>query len=109
MLEREWRARVRRSSPGKRARRRPSRYDLIAPALGLPAAARRRSRPLQNMPVVSWLLLRGRCASCRHPISARYPLVELLTGLLSAAGRLEVRLRLADGARRWCSPGTWSR
>jgi leader peptidase (prepilin peptidase)/N-methyltransferase len=38
-------------------------------------------RPWQNVPVVSWLLLRARCASCREPISARYPLVELATGL----------------------------
>lgn len=35
----------------------------------------------QNVPVVSWLALRGKCASCRSPISARYPLVELLTGV----------------------------
>jgi leader peptidase (prepilin peptidase)/N-methyltransferase len=39
---------------------------------------------LQNIPVVSWLVLRGRCASCKGKISARYPLVELTTGLLSA-------------------------
>jgi leader peptidase (prepilin peptidase)/N-methyltransferase len=39
---------------------------------------------LQNIPVVSWLVLRGRCASCKAKISARYPLVELMTGLLSA-------------------------
>src|SRR5262249_4408025 len=39
---------------------------------------------LQNVPLVSWLLLRGRCARCRAPISVRYPLVELLTGVLSA-------------------------
>ena len=38
-----------------------------------------------NIPVLSWLLLRGRCAACRAPISARYPVVELLTGLLFAA------------------------
>ena len=35
----------------------------------------------QNVPVLSWLALRGKCASCRSPISARYPLVELLTGV----------------------------
>jgi leader peptidase (prepilin peptidase) / N-methyltransferase len=39
---------------------------------------------LQNIPVVSWLVLRGRCASCKAKISPRYPVVELATGLLSA-------------------------
>jgi leader peptidase (prepilin peptidase)/N-methyltransferase len=38
-------------------------------------------KPWQNVPVISWLLLRGRCAHCGAPISARYPLVELATGL----------------------------
>jgi len=42
-------------------------------------------RPWQNVPVVSWLLLRGRCASCRAPISPRYPLVEALTAALLVA------------------------
>jgi leader peptidase (prepilin peptidase)/N-methyltransferase len=41
-------------------------------------------RPWQNVPVVSWLLLRGKCAGCSAPISAQYPLVEAATGLLSA-------------------------
>lgn len=39
-------------------------------------------RPRDNVPVVSWLLLRGRCRDCHAPISARYPLVELATGLV---------------------------
>jgi leader peptidase (prepilin peptidase) / N-methyltransferase len=39
---------------------------------------------LQNIPVVSWLVLRGRCASCKTRISVRYPIVELTTGVLSA-------------------------
>jgi leader peptidase (prepilin peptidase)/N-methyltransferase len=38
----------------------------------------------QNIPIVSWLVLRGRCASCKTKISVRYPLVELATGVLSA-------------------------
>ena len=38
-----------------------------------------------NIPVLSWLALRGKCAACRRPISWRYPLVELLGGLLFAA------------------------
>lgn len=41
-------------------------------------------RPWQNIPVISWLLLRGRCAQCKAPISVQYPLVELATALLSA-------------------------
>lgn len=39
---------------------------------------------LENIPVISWLVLRGRCSGCRAPISARYPIVEALTGLLTA-------------------------
>lgn len=38
-------------------------------------------RPWQNVPVISWLVLRGRCAGCGERISARYPLVELGTGV----------------------------
>lgn len=38
-----------------------------------------------NVPVISWLVLRGRCRSCRTPISARYPLVELATAALFVA------------------------
>lgn len=37
-----------------------------------------------NIPVLSWLILRGRCRTCQEPISARYPAVELLTGVLFA-------------------------
>lgn len=42
-------------------------------------------RWFENIPIVSYLALRGRCASCRTPIGIRYPLVELATGLLFAA------------------------
>ena len=40
-------------------------------------------RAIDNIPVISYLLLRGRCAACRHPISARYPIIEAVTGLFS--------------------------
>jgi leader peptidase (prepilin peptidase)/N-methyltransferase len=39
-------------------------------------------KPIQNIPIISYLVLRGKCASCETPISARYPLVEALTALL---------------------------
>ena len=42
-------------------------------------------RPLDNLPVVSWVILRGRCRSCRQPISARYLVVEMLTAILFAS------------------------
>ncbi len=46
------------------------------PACGAPVA------PRDNLPVVGWLLLRGRCRTCRAPIPVRYPLVELAMGVL---------------------------
>mgnify|MGYP000079457494 CR=1 FL=1 len=39
-------------------------------------------KPYDNLPILSWLALRGKCRNCKNPISARYPAVELLTGLL---------------------------
>jgi prepilin signal peptidase PulO-like enzyme (type II secretory pathway) len=41
-----------------------------------------------NIPILGWLLLRGRCRACSQPISARYPVVEALCGLLPASGYL---------------------
>ncbi|MCA1614511.1 MAG: prepilin peptidase [Acidobacteria bacterium] len=41
-------------------------------------------RPYDNVPVLSWVVLRGRCRSCRSPIAARYPAVEVLTAALFA-------------------------
>ncbi len=42
-------------------------------------------KPWHNIPVVSWLLLRGKCAFCGAPISPQYPIIELLSGIISAA------------------------
>ncbi|MBE0358347.1 MULTISPECIES: prepilin peptidase [Pseudoalteromonas] len=40
-------------------------------------------KPWQNIPIISWLALKGKCASCQNTIAARYPLVEAITALLS--------------------------
>ena len=61
----------------------PERFTLSTPRSACPAC-KAPIKAWQNIPVVSWLLLRGRCASCKTQISIRYPLVELATGLLSA-------------------------
>lgn len=50
---------------------------------------------LENIPIISWLLLKGRCSSCRAPISVRYPLIEALTGLLFAYAALHFGSNLA--------------
>ncbi|MFZ1062923.1 MAG: prepilin peptidase [Acidimicrobiales bacterium] len=47
-------------------------------------------RERDNIPVVSWILLRGKCRSCRAPISVRYPLVEVTTALLFAGAAARV-------------------
>ena len=61
----------------------PQRFDLVAPRSACPAC-KAPITALQNIPLISWLVLRGRCAHCRAPIPVRYPLVELMTGILSA-------------------------
>jgi leader peptidase (prepilin peptidase)/N-methyltransferase len=49
-----------------------------------------RIRPYDNIPVVSWLVLRGKCRDCQAPISPRYPMVELGTGVVFAVVALWV-------------------
>ena len=61
----------------------PAGLSLVSPGSACPACSHP-VRPRDNVPVVSWLLLRGRCRDCDVPISARYPMVELATGLLFA-------------------------
>ena len=58
-------------------------YNLIRPRSACPGCGAPITA-LQNIPVLSWLWLKGRCANCHRPISARYPLVELFTAFISA-------------------------
>jgi leader peptidase (prepilin peptidase)/N-methyltransferase len=66
------------------AYRLPRRESLVHPASHCPRC-QAPIRPYDNIPVLGWLLLRGRCRGCAQPISARYPVVEALTAALAAA------------------------
>lgn len=81
MLKREWQGQAREVlelPPEAQA----SRFNLMVPASRCPHCGHR-IRAWENIPIISWLLLKGRCASCKAAISSRYPLVELATGLIS--------------------------
>jgi leader peptidase (prepilin peptidase) / N-methyltransferase len=62
----------------------PRRESLLRPRSRCPRCETP-IRPYDNVPVLSWLLLRGRCRTCKVPISARYPAVEAATAALYAA------------------------
>lgn len=78
----------------------PNGLSVVAPASACPGCGHG-IRPRDNVPVVSWLVLRGRCRDCAAPISARYPLVELATAALFAvvAGVTVPGLGLATDGR----------
>ena len=59
----------------------PRHESLVTPASHCPRCGTP-VKPYDNIPVLSWLLLRGHCRSCGESISVRYPLVELMTGAL---------------------------
>lgn len=59
------------------------RFNLMLPRSACPHCGHQIGA-LENIPVISYVFLKGKCASCKAPISARYPIIELLTGALSA-------------------------
>ena len=69
----------------------PRGESIVTPPSACPKC-HHRLRARDNIPVVSWLLLRGKCRDCGEPISARYPLVELLTAVLFVVMSLLVPL-----------------
>ncbi|AMO74555.1 prepilin peptidase [Pseudomonas citronellolis] len=81
MMELEWQQQARDAlslpQPEKKAT-----YNLVLPNSQCPHCGHE-IRAWENIPVVSYLALRGKCSACKAPISARYPLVELATALLS--------------------------
>ena len=82
MLERGWQAQCA-ELRGEAPALEPA-YNLVVPRSACPSCGAPITA-LQNIPVVSWIALGGRCAGCKAPISSRYPTVEVLGGLVAAA------------------------
>lgn len=82
MMEREWRSEFQAYFQSEQVATPNSAYNLAVPRSACPIC----NTPIaakDNIPLFSWLLLKGRCRHCQTPISIRYPAVELLTAILS--------------------------
>ncbi len=85
MMERSWREEAKAMLEEPPTQALPEgRFNLVVPHSRCPQCGEA-VRAWQNIPVISYLFLRGRCAHCGAGISGRYPMVELITGLLSLA------------------------
>ena len=82
MMERDWLQQAREMLHPDQPHVEQPVYNLVLPHSHCPHC-QTEIKPWQNLPLISYALLRGRCGSCRERISARYPLVELLTAVLS--------------------------
>lgn len=88
MMEAEWREQCEEllcvAPSEKKQDSTPSPYNLIVPRSRCPHCGHG-IKSYENIPVISYLFLRGKCSACKAPISLRYPIIELVTGLLSLA------------------------
>ena len=89
MMQREWQGECRllleselKGNKADESESLNSTFNLVKPNSTCPKC-KTAIKPWQNIPIISWLILKGKCASCSNPISARYPAVELITALLS--------------------------
>ncbi|HEY3532027.1 MAG TPA: prepilin peptidase, partial [Casimicrobiaceae bacterium] len=83
MMERAWRAECAELRGEAVPEEAPARYNLAVPRSSCPECGHAITA-IENIQIVSSVALRGACSACRKPISARYPLVEALGGLLAA-------------------------
>tara|TARA_B110000046_G_scaffold116927_1_gene123893 strand:+ start:281 stop:1174 length:894 start_codon:yes stop_codon:yes gene_type:complete len=88
MMQREWQSECRLLLEDELTTNKPKQantsepFNLVKPNSTCPKC-KTAIKPWQNIPVISWVLLKGKCASCSNPISARYPAVEAITAILS--------------------------
>ncbi len=78
MMERSWKAEYNSYFHPEAANGKQETFNLVKPDSTCPSC-QHKIRSWENIPLISYLLLKGRCAKCHAPISIRYPLVELLT------------------------------
>lgn len=83
MMQRDWRAQAREILTLDAEAPEPA-YNLMVPRSACPNCGHQITA-LENIPVLSWLFLRGKCSDCKTPISIRYPLVEIATALITIA------------------------
>jgi len=83
MMERDWREQCEEFSATKASELPPGAFNLLVPRSRCPSCGKE-IKAWQNIPVLSYLALGGRCAECKKAISTRYPLVEAATALLTA-------------------------
>lgn len=81
ILEAGWKRECQSLLEGKEAEPAAEKYNLVVPRSTCPHCGHKITA-WQNIPVISFLVLRGRCISCKTPISWRYPIIELSTALL---------------------------
>ncbi len=104
MLERQWRRDCAELAALPALQDAVQPFDLARPGSHCPSCGHP-LRPWENLPLLSYLLLRGRCSACRAPIGLRYPLVEGLAALLA----LVVVWRFGPEWRTWAALGlTWA-
>lgn len=84
MMEATWRQEAREllDQPAPKGEETPPIFNLVTPGSHCPHC-NHRIRWYENVPVVSWALLKGHCSGCKAAISKRYPIIELLTGLVA--------------------------
>jgi leader peptidase (prepilin peptidase)/N-methyltransferase len=83
MMERSWREQCAELAESPTGDLPEGRFDLLVPRSRCPSCGHRISA-MQNIPVLSYVILGGKCAGCGKKISPRYPVIEFLTGLLTA-------------------------
>jgi leader peptidase (prepilin peptidase)/N-methyltransferase len=87
MMERDFRVEATSILNGEAAARKEAeaqgRFNLMVPRSRCPKC-KTKITALQNIPIISWLVLRGKCANCKTSVSARYPVIEAVTGMLTA-------------------------